>query len=106
MNQAKLLTEGGDWGETHVDVPLLAIPAFDHIAGLSNRHLKLNLRWSTHAPAALPPRKRTGTHYRRLGGTQGRYGRMRKIPPPQPGFDPLTVQPVASRYTDCVIPAL
>jgi hypothetical protein len=24
---------------------------------------------------------------------------------PQPGFEPRTVQPVASRYTDCDIPA-
>ena len=24
---------------------------------------------------------------------------------PQPGFDPRTVQPVASRYTDCAFPA-
>jgi hypothetical protein len=32
-------------------------------------------------------------------GTQGRSGRMRKnsTPPPE-GFDPRTVQPVASRY--------
>jgi hypothetical protein len=29
---------------------------------------------------------------------------MRKIPP-SPRFDPRTVQPVASRYTDCAIPA-
>jgi hypothetical protein len=29
---------------------------------------------------------------------------MRKISPP-PGFDPRTVQPVASRYTDYAIPA-
>ena len=29
---------------------------------------------------------------------------MRKISP-QPGFDARTVQPVASRYTDCAIPA-
>ena len=42
--------------------------------------------------------------YRRLGGPQGRYVRVRKISSP-PGFDPLTVQPVASRYTDCTIPA-
>ena len=28
-----------------------------------------------------------------------------KISPP-PGFDPRTVQPVTSRYTDCAIPAL
>jgi len=32
--------------------------------------------------------------YRRLGGSQGRSGQVRKISPP-PGFDPRTVQPVA-----------
>jgi len=40
-----------------------------------------------HAPAALPPGK---TRYQvnwRLGGPQGRSGRVRKISPP-PGFDP------------------
>ena len=37
--------------------------------------------------------------YRRLGGPQGRSGEVGKISPP-PGFDPRTVQPVASRYTD------
>ena len=37
--------------------------------------------------------------YRRLGGPEGRFGKVRKILPP-PGFDPRTVQPVASRYTD------
>jgi hypothetical protein len=41
---------------------------------------------------------------RRLGGPQSRSGRVRKISPP-PGFDPRTVQPVASRYTDYDIPA-
>ena len=30
---------------------------------------------------------------------QGRAGQLRKISPP-PGFDPWTVQPVDSRYTD------
>ena len=35
--------------------------------------------------------------YRRLGGPQGRYGKVRKIAPP-PGFDSRTVQLVASRY--------
>jgi hypothetical protein len=38
--------------------------------------------------------------YRRLGGPQGRSGQVRKISHP-PGFDPRTVQPVASSYTDC-----
>ena len=37
--------------------------------------------------------------YGRLGGPQGRSGRVRKISPP-PEFDPRTEQPVASRYTD------
>jgi hypothetical protein len=37
--------------------------------------------------------------YRRLGGPQGRSGQVRKISPP-PGFEPRTVQPVDSRYTD------
>ena len=42
--------------------------------------------------------------YRRLGGPQGRSGQVRKISPP-PRFDPRTVQPVGSRYTDWSIPA-
>jgi hypothetical protein len=37
--------------------------------------------------------------YRKLVGPQGRAGQARKISPP-PWFDPRTVQPVASRYTD------
>jgi hypothetical protein len=48
---------------------------------------------------SLRPEKTKYTLYRRLGGPQGRSGQMRKISPP-PGFDPRTVQPVASRYTD------
>ena len=57
-----------------------------------------------HAPDVLPPVKTRYPLYRRLGGPQGRSGRVREISPP-PGFDPRTVQPVASRYTDCAIPA-
>jgi hypothetical protein len=38
-----------------------------------------------HAPAALPPRKTRYPLYRRLGGPQGRSGRVGKISPP-PGF--------------------
>ena len=34
-----------------------------------------------------------------MGEPQGRFGRVRKISPPL-GFDPRTVHPVASRYTD------
>jgi hypothetical protein len=56
------------------------------------------------APAALPPGKTRYPLYRRLAGPQGRSGRVRKISSP-PVFDPRTVQSVASRYTDCAIPA-
>ena len=43
---------------------------------------------------SLPPGKTRYPLYRRLGGPQ-----VGKISP-RPGFDPRTVQPVASRYTD------
>jgi hypothetical protein len=52
-----------------------------------------------YTPAALPPRKTQYLLYRRLGGTQGRSGEVRKISPP-PGFDPRTVQLVGSLYPD------
>jgi len=41
---------------------------------------------------------------RRLGGPQSRSGWVRKFSLP-PAFDPRILQPVASRYTDCSIPA-
>jgi hypothetical protein len=53
-----------------------------------------------HAPAALPPGKRPSTHC--IGGLVGpRVGLdgCGKSRPP-PGFDPRTVQFVASRYID------
>ena len=42
-----------------------------------------------------------------LGGSQSRYGCCgeKKILLPLPGFDPRTVQPVASRFIDWAIPA-
>ena len=46
---------------------------------------------------SLPPGKTRYPLYRRLSGPQGRSEQVRKISPP-PGFDPRTVQPVASRY--------
>ena len=52
-----------------------------------------------HAPAALRPGKTRYLLYRRLGGPQGRSGWLRKISPPLE-LDSLTVQSVASRYTD------
>ena len=59
-----------------------------------------------HALAAIPPGKTRHPLYMRLGGPQGRSGWVRKIsPPPPPGFDLRTVQPVASCYTDWAIEA-
>ena len=61
--------------------------------------LKMGVGGQHHTPAALTPGKTQYPLYRRLGGPQGRSGHVRKISPPTV-FDPLTVQPVASRYTD------
>jgi len=60
---------------------------------------------STSRPGrSLPPGEIRYPLYRRLGGTQGRYGQVQKISPP-PEFDHRTVQPVASRYTPLRYPA-
>jgi len=57
-----------------------------------------------HTPTVLPPAKTRYPLYRRLGGPQRRSGQVRKISPSS-GFDPRTVQPVASRHTDWDIAA-
>ena len=58
------------------------------------------VRNQRHAPAALYPRERHGTHC--TGGWVGPRAGMdscgKSRHPPE--FDPQTVQPVASRYTD------
>ena len=67
----------------------------------------MGARWSgdqQHVPAALTTRMHRYPLYRRLGESQGRSERLRKNLSP-PGFDPRTVQSVASRYTDYAIPA-
>jgi hypothetical protein len=56
------------------------------------------------APAALLLGKTQYPLYSRLGGPQDRYAQVRKILLP-PGFDPRTVQSVASSYTDYANPA-
>jgi hypothetical protein len=55
-----------------------------------------------HAPAALPPGKTQYPSYGRLGWPQGWSGWVQKISLPL-GFDPQTIQPVASRYTDWAV---
>ena len=56
-----------------------------------------------HAPAAWSPGEIRYLLYRRLGGPPSRSEQVRKISLPL-GFDPRTVQTVASSYTDWVIP--
>ena len=58
-----------------------------------------------HALATLTLEMTRHPLYRRLGGPQGRSGRVRKVSP-LPGFDPRTVQPVANCCTDNAIPAI
>jgi hypothetical protein len=58
---------------------------------------------STSSPGRITTGKQTPYPlYRRLGGLQGRSGRVQKMSH-QLGFDPQTVQPVASRNTDWAI---
>ena len=70
----------------------LAFPFHDHSTrrgwGVSVMSGPLLTPWKTWYPL-----------YRRPGGPQGRSGQVRKVSPP-PGYDPRTVQPVNSRYTD------
>jgi hypothetical protein len=55
--------------------------------------------WSAACPGhTLPPGKTWYPLYRRLGGPQSRSGRAENLAPP--GFNPRTVQPIVSRYTD------
>jgi hypothetical protein len=61
--------------------------------------------WPTSRSDRITPGKTRYPLYRRLGGPQGRFERVREISPP-PGFDPRTVQHVASRYTDWAIPVM
>ena len=64
------------------------------------------MRWLVNAtPRPLYPSGKT--HYalcRRVGGPQGRSGRVRKISPP-PEFDPRIIKPVAIRCADYAIPS-
>jgi hypothetical protein len=59
-----------------------------------------------HAPTALPSRETRYPLYSRLGGLQDWFGPVRKIlPTPSRDSNPLTVLPVANRYTDYAIAA-
>jgi hypothetical protein len=57
-----------------------------------------------HAPATLPPGRDLVPIVQEAGWAPWLVGQARKISLSL-GFDSWTVQPVASRYTDCAIPA-
>ena len=67
---------------------------------LGVKTVNLDVRWSrfsTSRPGRFAPWEETlYSLYLGLGGPQGRCGKSR----PHKGFDPRTVQPVASRSTD------
>ena len=54
-----------------------------------------------HAPATLLPGTRCTGGWLGTRGILDRWGKISLLP----GFDPRTVKPVASRYTDYAIPA-
>jgi hypothetical protein len=76
--------------------PIQAIKALDGEKKYSSTHSlprrQEGMGGQHHALAALPPGKTRYPLYRRLGGRQGRSGRVRKISPPL-GFDPRPSSP-------------
>ena len=75
---------------THRESRGIALPFLDHGTRKGEGSASLPGR-------SLPLRKTRYPLYRRLGGPQGQSRQVRKTSPP-PGFDPRTVQPVASLY--------
>ena len=71
----------------------IALPFHDH-------GTRLGWGVSVTPPAALYPRERPGTHC--TGGWVGPRAGLERCGKPHPtlGFDPQTVQPIASRYTE------
>ena len=67
------------------------LPSTSALDGVGGQH---------HAPAALPPGKTRYPLYRKLGGPSGPVWTCAENLASPLGFDPRTVQPVASRYTD------
>ena len=70
----------------------IALPFHDHVT-------RRGWGVSVTPRSLFTPGKTRYSLYRRPGGPQGRSGQVQKISPPQ-GFDPRTIQPIASRYTD------
>jgi len=64
----------------------------------------MGVRWSTPRLGRFTLGKDAVPIEQEAEGTEGRSGWVRTISPSS-GFDPQTVRPVASRYTDYAIPA-
>jgi hypothetical protein len=77
--------------DMHTNIFLLYTGLFISTSGISD-------------PCGTDPGKTRYPLYNKISKPQSRYGRVRKISPP-PGFDPQTVQPVKSDYTDYDIPS-
>ena len=92
--KAKVLPRTGHEGPEWEQMYSSTLPSTSALDGVG---------WSAPRLGRFTPGKTRYPLYRRLGGPQGRSGRVWKMSPP-PGFDPRTVQAVASRYTDWAIP--
>jgi hypothetical protein len=85
-----------------------AVKASRRRIGIFLLFFNLGARWGVgvqrHSPASLLLGNRPGTHC--TGGWMSPRAGLDVCGKslPRPGFDPGTVQPVASRYTDCPIP--
>jgi hypothetical protein len=111
LRQHLLVAEGtlSRWNISNFVLVCRFHPFIGHEGPRESRGISLLYFWPRHkkgvrgqrqAPAAPYPRERPGTHC--AGGwmgLRGRSGQVRKILSP-PGFDPRTVQPLGSRYTD------
>jgi hypothetical protein len=75
--------------------------------GIAYSFFNLGSRWdgwaTTRSGRFIPGKETRYPLYRGLGGLQGRSGRVRKFSPLF-GFDPRSIQPVASRYAKRTIP--
>jgi hypothetical protein len=95
----------------NISIPCSTPPfVYSHLSQVC-RHIQRSRFWSSFASCCIQPSLQhlfwdcgqSLTPTENVGRGLGLSGRVRKIPPPLPGtagFNPRTVRPVASRYTD------
>jgi hypothetical protein len=82
--------------------PITSLVALRGSKGIALLIFNLGARrggWSVLPPGRFTPGKDSVPIVHKAGWDPGRSGRVRKISPP-PEFNPRTIQPVVSRYTD------